>query len=346
MNSKINMVTVYEHGLFGSLRTIKSDDEVLFVLQDVLRCLKLKNIFTILNKCNITPIKVDIECVTAVNNNNLVLDKREINVVSIIDLFKLINSSYKTNVRLFKLWVLRDICNYASGFREELQFNRELYKDEYIELQQNEFEILKSKIFLLEKHILNDNYISDKYCLDEKYYSKLHNENKSIQIVNTYQNELYGEIRTIIKNNKTLFVANDIAKCLKIKNPNVSVKTYCYNIVKIPIYQDEDRRVVNMIYFDDVIELSNKSTKVDKRMFELWIKSEILNEENGFEKDVVYYGEYYKDLYINDLSNQIERYRDQIKILEQELNNSSNTKIVQDNKNLITNYDLYKNITE
>lgn len=344
MENKINVTTVYNHNLFGSLRVVKSEDKVLFVLQDVSKCLKFKNIKDVLKKCNITPIKVDIKCITAINENDLVLDDRTINVVTIIDLFKLINTSYRTNARLFELWIIRDVYRYVGESRKDIQFNRELYKDEYIELQQKELEILKSKIYLLENHILKENYILDKYNLDEEYYLKLHSENKYTNIVNTYKNELYGEIRTIIKNNRTLFVANDVAKCLKIKKPNIFVKEYCYDIVKIPIIQDGDRRVVNMIYFDDVHELVNHSTKIDKRMFELWIKSEILNEENGFEKDIVYYGEYYKNLYINDLSNQIEIYRLQVNILEQELNENSNMKIVQDNKNLITNYDLYKNI--
>ena len=342
MKDIIRLVTVYSHELFGEIRTVKDDDgELLFVVTDVANCLRYKDINYILKSKHIKEVPVMINCIAAINTDRLVLDAKMINTIYCKDVFKLINASYRVDARVFELWLMRDILKN----RKNISFNVELYKDEYIQLQQSELDILKSKLFLLEKYILQKKSKGiDMHIEDENYYDDLYKENINIKGVNVYYHKLYGEIRTINKNNEILFIANDIAKCLKFKKPQANVKECVAKMFKIPVYQDDDRRVVNVIPFSEVQVLINRSTKVDKRMFELWIRSEILGEDNCFEKNVVYYGEYYKDEYIKVLSKEIKVHQNHIKLLEDELFSSFNMKVVQDNENLITNYDLYKNL--
>lgn len=351
----MNSVTVYTHKLFGSFRVVKRDNnEVLFITSDIANCLRYKNIKRVLKKRNIQEVEVYIDCISAVNNRNIVLDKKKMKALTIEDVMFLIRISDRVDCKILDMWIKREVLKDDDFWIRGISFNREYFKDEYIKMQSAELDLLKAKIYLLEAKILEK--VSDveyeSIISQDDYDSGTTNSVAKINKFKSFYNELYGEVRVIYKTNELYFVGNDIAEILKYSRPNEAVKLYCPNLKKATIYteiklnyNDRDmfgKRMVNIIPFKDVQNLINMSSKIDKRMFELWIRQEILKEENGFEKDVVYQGEYYKDEFIKVLSKEIDMYREQIKLLEEEMYLISG-KVIQENKDLVTNYSLKNN---
>lgn len=91
----------------------------------------------------------------------------------------------------------------------------------------------------------------------------------------------------------------------------------------------------------DTLYLITKSDRPDYRILELWIIREVLKDDLFWNKKYDFNREFYKDEYIKELSKEIQIYREQILELENILY-SRTEKIVQENKNLVTNYDLAK----
>lgn len=356
MNDTIREITVHRHKLFGEIRTVKDDDGCyLFVVSDLSSFLRRKNIMKSIDKQGIEIIEVKVKNLTAVNKNKQLFEERMIKTIREKDMLHLVRSSQISSSRIMEMWIRRDVLRDDVMWSKDISYNREYYKDEYIELQISELDLLKAKINLLEYDILkkltDDNYSK---IIDENSISdEIFENNKIVENIVTYSHPLFGDIRTIKREGDILFIANDIASALKYKSPQMVVKSYCTRLIKVSIKSEiylsnQDRysyhrTMINAINYNDVQRLIKYSSKVDKRMFELWIRSEVLKEDNGYDKNIVYQGEYYKDEYIKALAKDIEFYRGQVRILEEELYDVTE-KIVQEDVNLITNYDLAKKL--
>lgn len=92
-----------------------------------------------------------------------------------------------------------------------------------------------------------------------------------------FDNEEFGQIRTIIDRNKVLFCANDIAKALGYKIPKDAVKQHCRGAVKHLLTDSLGReQETNFILEGDVYRLIVRSKLPTAQKFETWVFDEVL----------------------------------------------------------------------
>lgn len=94
-----------------------------------------------------------------------------------------------------------------------------------------------------------------------------------------FNNQEFGHIRTIESDNKTLFVASDVAKCLGYQNTSKAINDHCRCITKryIPHPQNPDKTIeVNVISEGDIYRLAAKSELPGAEKFESWIFNEVI----------------------------------------------------------------------
>lgn len=92
-----------------------------------------------------------------------------------------------------------------------------------------------------------------------------------------FDNQEFGQIRTLDVNGKVYFVANDIAKVLGYKNPTDAVLNKCMNIVKHEVENSRGQmRMTNIIPEGDVYRLIIGSNLPTAQKFERWVFDEVL----------------------------------------------------------------------
>ena len=94
-----------------------------------------------------------------------------------------------------------------------------------------------------------------------------------------FNNEIFGDIRTLQIEGKIYFVANDIAKALKYAKPNDAIHQHCKYTVKhsIPHPQSKTKTLaVNIIPEGDVYRLITHSKMPSAEKFETWVFDEVL----------------------------------------------------------------------
>lgn len=95
----------------------------------------------------------------------------------------------------------------------------------------------------------------------------------------TFNNEEFGQIRTLVINDKPYFVASDIAKALGYKRPNDAISTHCRYTVKhsIPHPQSKTKTLdVNIIPEGDMYRLITHSELPSSEKFESWVFDDVL----------------------------------------------------------------------
>ncbi|MDV9440995.1 phage antirepressor KilAC domain-containing protein [Clostridioides difficile] len=95
----------------------------------------------------------------------------------------------------------------------------------------------------------------------------------------SFNNELFGEIRTIRIENEPYFVATDIAKALGYKDTTNAIKQHCKWVVKhhIPHPQSKTKTLeVNIIPEGDMYRLITNSELPSAEKFERWVFDEVL----------------------------------------------------------------------
>ena len=147
-------------------------------------------------------------------------------------------------------------------------------------------------------------------------------ENK-IQIFN---NEEFGQARTIDDGGKPLFCGADVAKALGYTRPNDAVNDHCRSTLKrrIPHPQSKDKEIeVSFITEGDVYRLIMKSKLPSAERFESWVMDDVLP---SIRKHGIYATEDLTDKAINDPDWMIElltSYKKERKRIESESNNRS-----------------------
>ncbi len=97
--------------------------------------------------------------------------------------------------------------------------------------------------------------------------------------IEIFQNEEFGEIRTIEEEGKVLFCASDVAKALGYEKPNNAVSAHCRSTLKrgIPHPQSIGKTIdVLFIPEGDVYRLITHSKLPSAEKFEAWVFDEVL----------------------------------------------------------------------
>ena len=91
-----------------------------------------------------------------------------------------------------------------------------------------------------------------------------------------FQNEEFGEIRTIEEDGKALFCASDVAKALGYARPNDAVTAHCRATVKHSTPISGKMQEINFIPEGDVYRLITHSKLQSAEKFESWVFDEVL----------------------------------------------------------------------
>lgn len=91
-----------------------------------------------------------------------------------------------------------------------------------------------------------------------------------------FNNEEFGEIRTITKDDKTYFAGSDVAKALGYAIPHKAVQTHCKGVLKWNIPTNSGNQDVLFITEGDIYRLIMKSKLPSAEKFESWVMDEVL----------------------------------------------------------------------
>lgn len=91
-----------------------------------------------------------------------------------------------------------------------------------------------------------------------------------------FKNEEFGEVRTILINDKPYFCGNDVAKALGYIKPNNAISTHCKATLKQGIPISGKIQDVNFISEGDVYRLIMKSKLPSAEKFEMWVMDDVL----------------------------------------------------------------------
>lgn len=94
--------------------------------------------------------------------------------------------------------------------------------------------------------------------------------------IEIFQNEEFGEIRTIEEEGKVLFCASDVAKALGYARPNDAVTAHCRATVKHSTPISGKMQEINFIPEGDVYRLITHSKLPSAEKFEAWVFDEVL----------------------------------------------------------------------
>lgn len=99
----------------------------------------------------------------------------------------------------------------------------------------------------------------------------------SINNLEIFKNEEFGEIRTVEQNGQIFFVANDVAKILGYKNPSDATNKHCRNAIMAWGSDSLGRRQeFKMIPESDLYRLIISSKLPSAEKFEKWVFEEVL----------------------------------------------------------------------
>lgn len=94
--------------------------------------------------------------------------------------------------------------------------------------------------------------------------------------IEIFENEAFGEIRTIEEAGKILFVANDVAKALGYSRPADAVSAHCKGSVKRRLPTNGGMQDLKVIPEGDVYRLITHSKLPSAEKFESWVFDEVL----------------------------------------------------------------------
>lgn len=91
-----------------------------------------------------------------------------------------------------------------------------------------------------------------------------------------FNNAEFGQVRTIVDENKILFCASDVAKALGYRNYNDAVNKHCRAIVKCDTPISGKIQAINFIPEGDIYRLIIRSKLPTAEKFESWVFDEVL----------------------------------------------------------------------
>lgn len=96
---------------------------------------------------------------------------------------------------------------------------------------------------------------------------------KDIQIFN---NQRFGQVRTVKIEDKVFFVAIDIARALGYRDPNSAISRHAKGLVKHPVLTNGGMQDVYVVPEGDIYRLAARSELPGAEEFESWIFDEVL----------------------------------------------------------------------
>lgn len=91
-----------------------------------------------------------------------------------------------------------------------------------------------------------------------------------------FNNEEFGEVRTVTKDNKTYFVGNDVAKALGYSETAKAIRTHCKGVSEMDIPTNGGVQTMKMITEGDIYRLVIKSQLPQAEKFESWVFDNVL----------------------------------------------------------------------
>ena len=91
-----------------------------------------------------------------------------------------------------------------------------------------------------------------------------------------FNNEDFGDVRTIVINGKPYFCASDVAKALGYKRPNDAISQHCRATVKHSTPISGKMQDINFIPEGDIYRLIIRSKLPSAEKFESWVMDEVL----------------------------------------------------------------------
>ena len=98
----------------------------------------------------------------------------------------------------------------------------------------------------------------------------------NMNTLKVFQNKEFGQIRTVLVDNKPYFVANDVAKSLGYKRPADAITAHCKGSVKYRYLTEGGEQELKIIPEGDVYRLVVKSKLPSSEKFESWVFDEVL----------------------------------------------------------------------
>ena len=91
-----------------------------------------------------------------------------------------------------------------------------------------------------------------------------------------FNNEEFGSVRTVTKDNKTYFVGNDVAKALGYSETAKAIRTHCKGVSEMDIPTNGGVQTMKMITEGDIYRLVIKSQLPQAEKFESWVFDNVL----------------------------------------------------------------------
>lgn len=98
----------------------------------------------------------------------------------------------------------------------------------------------------------------------------------SVNALQIFNNEEFGSVRTITKDNKTYFVGNDVAKALGYSETAKAIRTHCKGVSEMDIPTNGGVQTMKMITEGDIYRLVIKSKLPQAEKFESWVFDNVL----------------------------------------------------------------------
>lgn len=98
-------------------------------------------------------------------------------------------------------------------------------------------------------------------------------ESKDLMV---FTNDMFGNVRVVMKDGKPYFVGKDVASCLGYANPTMAIINHCKGISKIDIPTNGGIQEMNVIPESDLYRLISHSELPSAVKFQDWVYEEVL----------------------------------------------------------------------
>lgn len=184
---------------------------------------------------------------------NLGLGGKYTNVINTDGLFQILDGGQTEKARILKQWIVSEVL---PCLEEEADMTIE--EEDMVPFE--------------ETGIPFDEVAIDSTPISDSYVSN--NEDKNNFTI--FSNAEFGEVRTIMINDKPYFCASDIAKALGYSNPRKAILDHCKGVTKRDTPTSGGVQSISYINEGDVYRLIVKSKLPSAEKFESWVMDEVL----------------------------------------------------------------------
>ena len=245
----MNNFTNFTNETLGTIRTLENNGTTWFVAKDV--CSIITSV----------PVASVLKRVSEDNKDrlNLGLGGNYTNVVNEDGLFQILDGGQTEKARILKEWIMSEVLPLLEDEEEYTIVEEEVVNDE-------------EAVPFEEDDIPFDEVTVDSTPTSDSCVSNDESKNN----FTIFSNAEFGNVRTIMINDKPYFMANDIARALGYAKPNNAILTHCRATLKRGTPISGKIQEVNFIPEGDVYRLIVKSKLPSAEKFESWVMDEVL----------------------------------------------------------------------